>query len=350
MTLQFDAALGALSKGGSARSAGDRFQARLDDLQRFLGTELSAVEAAIASVVADGQEPAVAAAQHLVSRGGKRVRPVALLLAARCFAANRADQPSRSEALVQMAAVVELVHSATLLHDDVVDEGMERRGAATSRRLFGNGVSVLSGDLLLVNALDRTRRVAPELLDELIGTLRRLVDGEVIQLRGRTELDVSEATYERILMDKTASLFALATRSGARLAGADAQQESYLAHFGEQLGVAFQLVDDVIDYEGQTSGKNLFADLLDGKLTLPLVLALQRDEGLLPLVRSIHAGEDLHVAEVSARVLSSGSCDEVRKRAREFTKSALSSLDKVPPSPARELLRLVAQEMTRRAF
>ncbi len=344
MTLQFDAALGALKKGGATRSAGERFNARLEGLQKFLGRDLAAVEVAITEVVQDGPQPAVAAAEHLVSRGGKRVRPLALLLAARCFGR------SEGESLTQMAAVVELVHSATLLHDDVVDEGMERRGAPTSRRLHGNGVSVLSGDLLLVNALDRTRRFAPALLEELISTLRRLVEGEVVQLRGRTELDVSEATYERILIDKTASLFAFATRCGARLAGADAHQESHLAQFGEQLGFAFQLVDDVIDYEGNASGKTLFADLLEGKLTLPLVLALKDDEALLPLVQKIHEGDESPVLEVSRRVLESGSCDEVRRRARESTNRALASLDLIPASPAREMLRLVAQEMTKRVF
>lgn len=344
MTLQFDAALGALKKGGSARSAGERFNDRLDDLQKFLGNDLRDVELALAEVISQGPEPAVSAAQHLVRRGGKRVRPLALLLSARCFGAEPND------ALIQMAAVVELVHSATLLHDDVVDEGMERRGAPTSRCIFGNGVSVLSGDLLLVNSLDRTRRVAPELLDELITTLRLLVEGEIVQLRGRTELDVSEETYERILLDKTASLFAFATRSGARMAGADANQESHLATFGEQLGIAFQLVDDVIDYEGQTSGKTLHADLLEGKMTLPLVLALKNDPLLLGLVQRIHQGEEKCVPEVSRRVLESGSCDEVRKRARDHTRRALSALDLVPASPARELLRLVAQEMTSRVF
>src|SRR5690606_14134447 len=113
----------------------------------------------------------------------------------------------------EMAAVVELAHSATLLHDDVVDEGMERRGAPTSRRLYGNGVSVLSGDYLLVSALARTQEVAPQLLGELIATLGRLVNGEVIQLRGRTDLDVRETTYESILRDKTASLFSFACRA-----------------------------------------------------------------------------------------------------------------------------------------
>jgi len=286
MTLQFDTALGVLKKGGAARSAGERFNGRLEDLQAFLGGQWAEVEAALALLVADGPQPAVAAAEHLVSRGGKRVRPLSLLLAARCFSG------SSSRAIVEMASVVELVHSATLLHDDVVDEGMERRGAPTSRRIHGNGVSVLSGDLLLVSALDRTREVAPQLLPELITTLRRLVEGEIVQLRGRTELDVSEETYERILLDKTASLFAFSTRAGARLAGAEPAQEGYLAEFGEQLGLAFQLVDDVIDYEGQGSGKTLFADLLEGKLTLPLVLAMKKDSTLVDLVQRIHQGDD----------------------------------------------------------
>jgi octaprenyl-diphosphate synthase len=344
MTLQFDTALGVLKKGGSARGAGERFNGRLEDLQAFLGGQWSEVEAALASLVADGPQPAVAAAEHLVSKGGKRVRPLSLLLAARCFSGQS------SRAIVEMASVVELVHSATLLHDDVVDEGMERRGAPTSRRIHGNGVSVLSGDLLLVSALDRTRQVAPQLLPELIITLRRLVEGEIVQLRGRTELDVSEETYERILLDKTASLFSFSTRAGARLAGADQVQEGHLAEFGEQLGLAFQLVDDVIDYEGQGSGKTLFADLVEGKLTLPLVLAMQLDATLVQLVQRIHQGDDSYVAEVSRKVVESGSCQQVRTRAREHTRRALAALDLVHASPARELLRAVAQDMTRRVF
>lgn len=344
MTLQFDTALGVLKQGGTARAAGDRFHGRLDALQTFLGAQLAEVEQVVAELVTAGPEPAVAAAQHLVSRGGKRIRPLALLLSARCFG------PNTERAAVEMAAVVELVHSATLLHDDVVDEGMERRGAPTSRRLYGNGVSVLSGDLLLVNALDRTRQVAPQLLGALIGTLRRLVEGEILQLRGRTELDVSEETYERVLFDKTGSLFAFATQTGAVLAGAGDEQASHLAHFGEQLGLAFQLIDDVIDYEGQVSGKTLLADLQEGKLTLPLILAIQAEGSLLDLVRQIHQGDDRSVAEVSRRVVQSGSCQEVRRRAREHTRRALASLDQIGPSPAREVLRAVAQELTARVF
>lgn len=344
MTLQFDSALVALQQGGEARSAGDRLQTRLDDVARFLSDDLEKVEAVLLALAEDGPEPAVASARHLIVRGGKRVRPLALLLSARCFT-TRLDAR-----YFEMAAVVELVHSATLLHDDVIDEGMHRRGAPTSRRVYGNGVSVLSGDLLLVNALDRTRKVAPDLLAGLIITLRKLVDGEIIQLRGRTGLDVSEGTYVNILQNKTASLFAFAARAGAHMAGASDREAEHLAQFGEHLGIAFQLVDDVIDYEGRQSGKTLFADLLEGKLTLPLVLAIQRDPSLEELVGRIHAGDESAVDEVSARVVGSGSCAEVRRRANDFTDRAVACLGAIPDCAARDFLRVVAQEMTGRSL
>ncbi len=363
MTLQIDTAVSALSGGARARGADPRVLGRLADVQSFLGHELAEVERCIETAVSDGPEPAVSAARHLVARGGKRVRPLALLLAARCFPFARGPQPAVREsgireglrapesltaALREMAAVVELVHSATLLHDDVVDDGAERRGAVTSRRLFGNGVSVLSGDLLLVNALERTQRAAPELVPEVISTLRRLVDGEIVQLRGRTELDVSEETYFRILEDKTASLFSLSTRAGATLAGASAPGQASLGRFGEQLGVAFQLVDDVIDYAGQATGKALFADLTEGKMTLPLVLAIELDPGLRELVARIHGGDPGPVSEVSRRVVASGSCDEVRRRARQATEDALTALSEIEQTPASRFLEVVARELTQR--
>ncbi len=342
MTLQLSTAVAALQNGASVRKSGEVVQNRLKDVQRFLSEDLAGVEAALAELVALGPEPAAAAARHLVARGGKRVRPMTLLLSAKCFGPTSAPEFS------EMAAVVELAHSATLLHDDVVDEGMERRGAPTSRRVYGNGISVLSGDLLLVNALSRTQQSAPQLLGGFIATLRRLVEGEIIQLKGRTELDVSESTYERILKDKTASLFAFSCQAGAVLGGASEAEASALAAFGEGIGIAFQLIDDVIDYDGGESGKTLFADLLEGKLTLPLVLAIQRDPTLEALVARIHAGDETVVAEVSRRVIESGCCDEVRARARDYTEGAIAGLKVLPESPARVLLEVVATEMTKR--
>jgi octaprenyl-diphosphate synthase len=261
-----------------------------------------------------------------------------VLLSAACFG-------SVPNAAREMAVVVELIHSATLLHDDVVDDGDQRRGADTARLLWGNAVSVLAGDALLVHSLKQTAAHAPELMTEVLETLARLVSGEVVQLRGRRELDLSQATYDQILSDKTASLFRLAAWSGATLGGASAQEREALAEFGERLGMAFQLVDDVLDYSSVTSGKTLCADLIEGKVTLPLVLAAKNDAKLLDCVMRIRDGLHDEIGALRAKVLGSGACDMVRQRARQETQHALLALERVPDSPARSLLRGIARQL-----
>ncbi len=331
-----------LGRAAEAQAQGTRASDRIATVQDILADDLAWIEAALSGVVDEGELPATLAARHLVTRGGKRVRPIALLLSAACFG-------TITPAARELAVVAELVHSATLLHDDVVDEGMERRGAPTSRLAWGNAVSVLGGDLLLVHALSRTQACAPDVMPDLIATLRRLVDGEIIQLRGRSELDVSEATYERILRDKTASLFAWSTRTGARLAGASPEDQERLAGFGERLGIAFQLVDDVLDYSGESSGKTLFTDLREGKLTLPLVLAVARMPELVQPLKRIYAGDREPVSLVSRAVVESGACEDVRRRASDHTRSAVEALSAVRPGPARVLLESVAQQLAARA-
>jgi octaprenyl-diphosphate synthase len=340
--LPLETATRALAAAAVSRGAEPRLHQRLAEIQAVLGDDMARVEIGLREALADGVEPAGSAARHLVLLGGKRVRPLALLLSAACFG------PVTPVAR-ELAVVAELIHSATLLHDDVVDEGTERRGAKAARCLFGNGVSVLAGDMLLVDALDRTLQRAPEVLADLIGTLRLLVQGEIIQMRGRTELDVSEHTYERILREKTASLFGWATCTGARVAGAGAEEQERLRGFGERLGIAFQLVDDVLDYSGAESGKTLLTDLREGKLTLPLVLAVQRHPELLELLRRIHAGDHEPVAFVSRTVTDCGVCDEVRYRATRYTESAVDALRSVAPGPARALLEQVAYQLAQRA-
>jgi octaprenyl-diphosphate synthase len=340
--LGVEAAVDALRGAVATQAPGVRAEERLAEVAALFADDLAWVEAELGRAGHAGPTPGADAARHLIARGGKRLRPLALLLSAACF--GRVPPAAR-----ELAVVAELVHSATLLHDDVIDDGRERRGAPASRVLWGNGVSVLGGDLLLVGALERTARHAPEIMPELILTLRRLVEGEIIQLRGRVELDVSEATYERILRDKTASLFGWATRTGARLAGADAVSVDAMTSFGEELGYAFQLVDDVLDYAGARSGKTLLADLRQGKLTLPLVLAASREPALMGPLRRIFAGDQEPVAQVSQSVLDSGACDEVRRRAREHTARAIAALEAVAVSPARSLLTSVASELAARA-
>jgi octaprenyl-diphosphate synthase len=331
-----------LGQAAEAQGTDGRVKDRIASVQDLLADDLRWIEGALSASCDEGEAPATLAARHLVTRGGKRVRPMALMLSAACF--GRITPVAR-----ELAVVAELVHSATLLHDDVVDEGMERRGVPTSRLAWGNAISVLGGDLLLVHALQRTQTHAPEIMPDLITTLRRLVDGEIVQLRGRSELDVSEATYERILRDKTASLFAWSTRTGARLAGASLEQQELLAGFGERLGIAFQLVDDVLDYSGADTGKTLLTDLREGKLTLPLVLAVARMPELVQPLKRIYAGDFEPVSAVSRAVVESGACEEVRRRASDHTRSAVEALHSVQPGPARVLLESVAKQLAARA-
>ena len=342
MPLSLPSAVGALADTAGLQASNERIARRIADLQELLSDDLESVEQALLVAAEDGVEPATRAARHLIGGGGKRIRPLALLLSAACFG----PVPRKAR---DLAVVAELVHSATLLHDDVIDEGQERRGVGTARRVWSNAVSVLSGDLVLVHALQRTLDCAPETLPDLLNTLRSLVDGEVVQLRGRSRLDVSEATYDRVLRDKTASLFRWATRTGARVAGATPNQQEQLAEFGERLGIAFQLVDDVLDYSGARTGKSLFVDLSEGKMTLPLVLAVRHRPELEEQVRRIHAGDASPVADVSRSVVECGACDEVRRRARQFTERAIAALAHVAPGPARSLLEEVANQLSERA-
>jgi len=341
MSLSLSDSLTVLSDSLEGNRGEDRLAAHVADVEALLDEDLEALEAELRRAVADGPTPATDAARHLVTQGGKRVRPLALLLSAACF--GRVPPAAR-----ELAVVAELVHSATLLHDDVVDEGTERRGAPTARRVWGNAVSVLAGDLLLAHALARTLTAAPEAMPDLVATLRRLVDGEVVQLRGRQRIDLSEATYERVLRDKTASLFAWSTRVGARLGSASLAQQEALAIFGERLGTAFQLVDDVLDYTGESTGKTLLADLADGKVTLPLVLAVRRHPELEAEVRRIQSGDARGLPRVRRAVLESGACEEARRRARQATDRAVAALADVPRGTARALLEGVAKELVDR--
>ncbi len=320
-----------------------RVAARFSAIQAIFDPELAYVEAELRAAAAGGEKPANDAGLHLVRAGGKRVRPLTVLLSAACF--GKVPDGAR-----ELAVVAELVHSATLLHDDVIDDSSERRGDRAARKVWGNAISVLAGDLLLTHALDRTLRAAPLALPELLLTLRRLVDGEVVQLRGRAKLDPTEATYFRILEDKTASLFGWAARAGAIVAGAPPGELAPLAAFGERMGIAFQLVDDALDYAGDARemGKTLLSDLAEGKVTLPLVLALGRDPNLSCELARARAGDRAAAEALGETVRAMGVCEEVRRRAARETERALSALAEVRPSPAREMLRVLATELTAR--
>jgi octaprenyl-diphosphate synthase len=339
------ASVALLREAATAERAGARAAERIAQVHAVLGDDMAVVDRELARATREGLSPATESATHLLEAGGKRVRPLTVLLSAACFGAVPA-------AARELAVVAELVHLATLLHDDVIDDGQERRGTPTSRRIWGNAVSVLAGDLLLTHALERTAAVAPgEVLAGLFATLRRLVDGEVVQLRGRTRLDSREEVYFRIVRDKTASLFAWAARAGGLAAGAPAGAVAALGEFGERVGLAFQLVDDVLDYHGdpRATGKALLGDLVEGKLTLPLIRTIAASPAVAGDVEAVRAGDAAAALRVADAVRASGACDGVRALAREETGRALAVIGAVPPSSARDLLSSIATELAARA-
>jgi octaprenyl-diphosphate synthase len=339
------AAVAELREAATHERVGARPAQRLTDIHALFSEEMAWVDEQLRVLASAGIAPATHSAKHLLDAGGKRVRPLAVLLSARCFGPI-------PDAARELAAAAELIHLATLLHDDVIDDAPLRRGKPTARTVWGNAVSVLAGDLLLTHALERTSAVASKaILGELFATLRRLVDGEVVQLRGRTTIDVRPGTYFTIVRDKTASLFVWAARAGASVAGAPCDAVDALGAFGEHIGTAFQLVDDLLDYAGDAegTGKSLYADLQEGKLTLPLLLAIEKEPELARWLEPARAHDPLAVLRLVEAVRQHGTCDEVRRFARAETNCGLSALERVPPSIGRDLFGAIASELAARA-
>jgi octaprenyl-diphosphate synthase len=320
----------------SARTAGEY----MGQIQALLGQSLPMLESEIERACQRGPAPLDAAAKQLVLAGGKRVRPLACLLVTRACGGDVARA-------IPLAAAVELIHSSTLLHDDVIDEGDERRGRPASRVLWGNLVSVLSGDLLLTSALELVQSAGIEgAMTDTLATMQRLIAGEVAQLKARGREDLGIEGYLEIARGKTASLFAHSCRAGARVSGASAAIIDAMGRFGERVGIAFQIIDDVLDLEGipHEVGKRLGHDLAEGKTTLPLALALQQDAAnLRPLLITARAGDTLAGARVSQAPSVRAACERARQFALQETEVGLTQLQVLPPSHERELLVMLVR-------
>jgi octaprenyl-diphosphate synthase len=327
----------------------DRARAALAGVAE-LEESLRSLEAQLAEATRDAEGKLQAAARHLVAAGGKRVRPTVTLLAAGACGGALPDA-------IPYAVAAELTHSATLLHDDVIDDGPERRGRPASRVLWGNAVSVLSGDWLLTRALEIVSAAPARsaALPALLATMRRLVEGEVLQLSLRGTFAATEDDYLNVIIGKTGSLFGWATAAGAWSAGLTGRVPEALVRFGEGVGIAFQLVDDALDYaaDPQLLGKRLGTDLAEGKATLPLIRACAVDPGLRErlggVVQGEAAAEEL-AAEVIEAVQKVGGVEAARALARKHTQAALDALEAVPDGPYRHALREAALALTERAF
>jgi octaprenyl-diphosphate synthase len=285
-------------------------------------------------------------AEYIIRGGGKRLRPALLLLAAQACG-------YRGKHHYTLAAVIEMIHTATLLHDDVVDESSLRRGHATANAMFGNAASVLVGDFLYSRAFQLMVKVeSMPVLRILSDATNVIAEGEVLQLMNAGNPDLDERSYLDVIRRKTAKLFEAAAQLGAVLAGADATTEQALARYGMHLGTAFQLIDDVLDYSGELSaiGKNLGDDLAEGKPTLPLIRALS--VGLpedIALIRAALSGDGSRDFEaVFAALTRTDALVYARACAVADSNEASACLAGLPDSPAkRTLLELSTFAVTR---
>jgi len=322
---------------------------RSESLTRATGVAapvLVAVEERIDAVVGGldrGVRPIVA---HLVDAGGKRLRPLLVALSGAAFGAPL-------EALAELGAAVELVHTATLLHDDVIDRGALRRGAPTANVRFGDGPAVLSGDFLYARVFRRLLSLRfHAALDTLAATVEALVAGELLQLARRDDPSMTPAEAVAIAERKTASLFAFAVSEGARAGGATDAERARLALFGRRLGLAFQTLDDVLDLDEGT-GKTPLKDLVEGTFTLPVLLARGRDPAIDRLLARLAATpreeRPARAAELAFRARRAGGVERARTFARRLALRARRALlAGAPAGPARDALVALNDELVAR--
>jgi octaprenyl-diphosphate synthase len=308
--------------------------------QALAAPDMGAVNALIRTRLASDVVLINQIAEHIIGGGGKRLRPMLVLLAAQA-----AGYFGRNHIL--LAAVVEFIHTATLLHDDVVDESDLRRGRKTANALWGNAASVLVGDFLYSRAFQMMVEADDMRVMRLLAdTTNKIAEGEVLQLLNIHNPDVDEAAYLRVIERKTAVLFAAATRLGGLLAGLPPAQEEALARYGLNLGFAFQIADDVLDYvsDAGTLGKNIGDDLAEGKATLPLIYALERASPTqaASLRRAIETGGLDSLDNIVAAIRDSGALERARAQAQKFSDAAKAALSTLPQSVARDALRVLA--------
>jgi len=287
-------------------------------------------------------------ADYIINSGGKRLRPALVLLSAGVFG----NVEGRHH---QLAAVVEFIHTATLLHDDVVDESAMRRGRATANTLFGNAASVLVGDFVYSRAFQMMVSVQNMRVMEVLAEATNIIaEGEVLQLLNCHDADITDEAYLKVIHYKTAKLFEAATRLGAIICGASTKDEQAMAEYGMRLGTAFQLIDDVLDLSGdsQNIGKNLGDDLAEGKPTLPLLFAMRNgSEQQSAVIR--HAIEEGGLEELPAvikAVHETGALEHVRKLARNEADIACAAIAHLPQTKHHQALISLAEFAVSRNF
>ena len=278
--------------------------------------------------------------EYLRASGGKRVRPALTILSNYAVGGDGARYNS-----IRMATVMEFLHTATLVHDDIIDKADTRRKRPTVNALYGNETAVLMGDWLYMSAFETSlaERSLP-ILDILTRVTRKMTEGELLQLTLLSDADVTEAQYFDVLKRKTAYLFSASCEIGAILGGADEIQQAALRDYGLSLGTAFQLIDDVLDFTSneETLGKASGADLLGGKVTLPLIYLREAEPETREMIQTVlHEGQysTVRQQELLEAITRTGALDQARTRANEFAEDARSALDQLPDSEFTDSLR-----------
>ncbi len=285
--------------------------------------------------------------QYIIAAGGKRLRPALLLMICKALGYEGSQR-------FNLAAVVELIHTATLLHDDVVDESTMRRGRATANEAFGNPASVLVGDFLHTRSFQMMVAAGSTRVLQILSDATNIIaEGEVQQLMNMHDASLDEDGYLHVIRSKTAKLFEASAQLGAVLAGSSPAVEEACATYGQALGTAFQIIDDVLDYTGDTAemGKNLGDDLREGKCTLPLIAAMQRatPEEAAVVRQAIEQGSTEQLAAVIAIVQATGALDVARAAAHAEAERAIDALKLLPDNlHTANLLQLAAQLLDRR--
>ena len=315
-------------------------------IRDFIAADMRAVDAVIRQRLTSDVALVRRVAEYIVGSGGKRLRPALVILSAGAFGYPGSHHH-------QLAAVVEFIHTATLLHDDVVDASEMRRGRPTANALFGNAASVLVGDFVYSRAFQMMVEVENMRVMQVLAEATNVIaEGEVLQLMNCHDPDIDEHHYLQVIRYKTAKLFEAATRLGAILGGATPGQEDAMASYGMHLGTAFQLIDDVLDYSGDhaATGKNVGDDLAEGKPTLPLIYAIKHgsaDEAAL-IRKAIKEGGLSELKQVIAAIHRTGALDYTRRQAEAAARAASAALAALPNSKHRDsLLQLADFAVTR---
>jgi octaprenyl-diphosphate synthase len=320
----------------------------LEKLKQLLAADMAAVDQVIRTRLRSEVLLVNQISEYIINSGGKRLRPALVVLCADAFA-------YRGKQHHNLAAVVEFIHTATLLHDDVVDESALRRGRATASALFGNAASVLVGDFLYSRAFQMMVEVGDmRVLDIMAEATNTIAEGEVLQLLNCHNADVDVANYMRVIHCKTAKLFEAAMRLGAILSKASVTEEQAAAQYGIHLGTAFQLIDDVLDYSAdeQQTGKHLGDDLAEGKPTLPLIYAMQHGtKQQADVVRhAIEQGDVTKFADVIAIIRATGALDFTRRQALLEAGLACAAIASLPDSKYKQCLLDLAQFAATRQY